>query len=226
MVLSLRQIAVFILERPGLFHRFSFLCTLFFGFDQSTLVSEIMPPLHQLQAYEMTEGDIEKRGEVKCVESDITTITPSSDPSDQHDIPHPPVLKDYLAKWNAKVEGLAGLEARGIKRVLPEEKHECGRREYLHMFGLWFGINFVVMSIITGLLGPLVYQLGWVDCVCIIIFANALSCCAPGYISTFGPQSGNRTMVGARVGHIPHSHWSSCGSLGFLRRLHRALKDR
>ena len=185
-----------------------------------------MLPLHQLDAHEMTQYDIEKRGEVICVESDITTSTPSSDSSHQHDIPPTPVLKGPLAKWNAKVEGLAGLEARGIKRVLPEEKHECGRRGYLHMFGLWFGINLVVMSIITGLLGPLVYQLGWVDSVCISIFANALSSCAPGFISTFGPQSGNRTMVGARVGHMPLTRWSFCGSLGFLRRFHRALKYR
>ena len=185
-----------------------------------------MIPLHQLDAHEMTEYDIEKRGEVSCVESDITASTPSSDSSHQHDIPPTPVLKGRLAKWNAKVESLAGLEARGIKRVLPEEKHECGRRGYLHMFGLWFGINLVVMSIITGLLGPLVYQLGWVDCVCIFIFANALSSCAPAFISTFGPQSGNRTMVGARVGHMPHTCWSFCRSLGFLRRFHRALKYR
>ena len=153
-------------------------------------------------AHEMTEGDIEKRGEeVKCMESDISTTTPPFDSSSQHELPLPPVLGGHLAKWNAKVERLAGLEARGIRRVLPEEKQECGRRGYLHMFELWFGINLVVMSVITGLLGPLVYQLGWVDCVCIIIFANALSCSAVGFISTFGPQSGNRTMVGgARVG--------------------------
>ena len=170
-----------------------------------------MIPLHQLYAHEMTGVDVEKGGEVRCVESDITTITPSSDSSDQHDIPHPPVLKGRLAKWNAKVESLAGLEARGIKRVLPEEKHECGWRGYLHMFGLWFGINLVVMSIITGFLGPLVYQLGWVDSVCICIFANALSSCAPGFMSTFGPQSGNRTMVGAHIGHMPHTRSSLCG---------------
>ena len=168
-----------------------------------------MTPLHHLDAHEMTIGDIEKRGEVRCVESDITTSTPSSDSSQQHDIPLPPILKGRLARWNAKVESLAGLEARGIKRVLPGEKQKCGRRGYLHMFELWFGINFVVMSIITGLLGPLVYQLGWVDSVCIVIFANALSSCAPGFMSTFGPQSGNRTMV-----------------LGFLQRFHRALKHR
>ena len=155
-----------------------------------------MTPLHHLDVHEMTEHDIEKQGEAKYEESDITSNSPSSDPSYQHDIPPTPVLKGRLAQWNARVESLAGLEARGIKRVLPEEKkHECGRRGYLHMFGLWFGINLVVMSIITGFLGPLVYQLGWVDCVCIVIFANALTCCGPAYISTFGPQSGNRTMV-------------------------------
>ena len=175
-----------------------------------------MIPLHHRDAHDMTGGDIEKQGEVKCVESDITANSPSSDPSYQYDIPIAPVLKGRLAKWNAKVESLAGLEARGIKRVLPEEKHECGRRGYLHMFELWFGINLVVMSIITGLMGPLVYQLGWVDSVCIVIFANALSCCAPGFMSTFGPQSGNRTMVGARMGHILTPVGASTDLLAFF----------
>lgn len=167
-------------------------------------ILEIMTPLHELDAHNMTESDIEKQGEVRCVESDTTTNTPPSRSSSQHDIPPPPVLKGHLAKWNAKVESLIGLETRGIKRVLPEERTGCGRREYLHMFELWFGLNMVpALSLITGLLGPLVYQLGWVDCVCISIFANALSSCAPAFISTFGPQSGNRTMVGARVGQMP-----------------------
>lgn len=63
---------------------------------------------------------------------------------------------------------------------------------------LWFSINLVANNIIAGLLGPLVFQLGWVDSVCIVIFAIALSSCGAAYTSTFGPESGNRTMVRAR----------------------------
>lgn len=81
------------------------------------------------------------------------------------------------------------------------------------MLVLWFGINLGVINIITGFLGPLVFQLGWVDCVCIVIFANALSACAPAYMSTFGPESGNRTMVGVLVACIPQINCIPSGSL-------------
>ena len=168
-------------------------------------------------AQQMPETDVEKWGEAKVAEINFTantggegfshaTNTSSLNSSNQHDIPPTPVLlKGKLAQWNAKVEGLAGLEARGITRVLPEEKHGGGTHDYLQMFALWFSMNLVASSILTGLLGPLVFQLGWVDCVCIVIFANALSSCGASYTSTFGPQSGNRTMVRVRAECTPQT---------------------
>lgn len=114
-----------------------------------------------------------------------------------------PGFKTRLSQWNARIEGLAGLERRGIKRVLPEDKHSLGCKGYLQMFTLWFGMNLVASNLVTGLLGPLVFNLGWTDCVCCVIFANALSSCGASYTSTFGPQSGNRTMVRERPSHSP-----------------------
>lgn len=147
------------------------------------------PPSTQL----FPENDVEKQGELKATEINVASkIDGKSSPND---IPPTRLLKDKLASWNAKVEGLAGFEARGITRVLPEEKHDGGQRGYFQMFALWFSINMVVINVITALLGPLVFELGWVDCVCIVIFADALATCGPAYISTFGPESGNRTMV-------------------------------
>lgn len=173
----------------------------------------------------MSQNDVEKWGELKSTEINVTTNTGSDslpdanntsssfDSSNQHDIPPNPLLfKGKLAKWNSKVEGLAGLEARGIKRVLPEEKHGGGKYGYLQMLALWFSINLTAASIITGLLGPLVFQLGWVDCVCIVIFANALSSCGASYTSTFGPESGNRTMVCVRAERTLQILWRSHGS--------------
>jgi Permease for cytosine/purines, uracil, thiamine, allantoin len=115
-----------------------------------------------------------------------------------HDSDLSPVLfKGKLGEWNEKVEGLAGLEARGITRVLPEDKHGGGPRGHMQMFLLWFSINLVASSIITGFFGPLVFGLGWTDSICIVIFACALGACGPAYTATFGPESGNRTMVSA-----------------------------
>lgn len=160
-----------------------------------------MNPLNHPGAHQIPENDVEKWGSDAFPD---TANTSSFDSSNHHDIPPTPRLNGRLANWNAKVEALAGLEARGITRVLPEEKHTAGRRGYLQMFALWFSINLVATNIITGLLGPLVFQLGWVDCVCIVIFANALSSCGPSYTSTFGPESGNRTMVRASRMQAPN----------------------
>ncbi|KAL9628768.1 MAG: hypothetical protein Q9164_007151, partial [Protoblastenia rupestris] len=163
-----------------------------------------MDPLnHTGAAHQIPQNDVEKWAESKPTEinvtsdnsPDATNASSSNSYHNQYDIPPEPVLlKGKLAIWNAKVEGFSGLEARGITRVLPEEKHGGGRKGYLQMLALWFSINLVATNIITGLLGPLIFQLGWVDCVCIAIFANALSSCGASYISTFGPESGNRTM--------------------------------
>ena len=151
------------------------------------------------------ENDVEKRGELKSTEINVNTEprsetdvmkTPSIGSSNQHDIaPTPALFKGRLGTWNAKVENLAGLEARGIKRVLPEETQDGGVYGYLQMFLLWFSIDLVATNIITGMLGPLIFYLGWKDSICISIFALALSCCGPSYTATFGPVSGNRTMV-------------------------------
>lgn len=154
-------------------------------------------------AHHIPENDPEKRGELKAGDVKVTTNT-SSDKSptlsslEQHDIAPTPQLKGAFARWNAKVECCAGLEARGITRVLPEEEHNGGIRGYIQMALLWFSINMAATNIITGLLGPLLFQLGWVDSVCIVIFATGLSACGPSYTSTFGPESGNRTMVRLR----------------------------
>lgn len=152
-----------------------------------------MGPLTHPGAHQIPENDVEKRGELK---SSIDIATSGSIASEEHDIPPTPnLLRGRLARWNDKIEGLAGLEARGITRVLPEEKHGGGMLGYFQMFMLWFGIDTAVLNLIVGFLGPLVFNLGWVDCVCIVIFANALSCCGAAYTATLGPQSGNRTMV-------------------------------
>lgn len=163
-----------------------------------------MNPLNHPGVHQIPENDVEKRGEVKATEVNVTTNDGSDTScSDQHDIaPTPVLLKGNLAKWNAKVERLAGLEARGITRVLPEEQHGGGLRGYLQMALLWFSLNMAATNVITGLLGPLVFQLGWVDSVCIVIFATGLSACGPSYTATFGPQSGNRTMVRSQAEHV------------------------
>ena len=152
-----------------------------------------MNPLKHPGSHQLPENDVEKRGDFQ--DSVYATSSGSVTSQEPNISPTPQLLRGRLARWNAKIEGLAGLEARGITRVLPEEKHGGGLMGYFQMFMLWFSIDLVILNGVIGLLGPLVFSLGWVDCVCIVIFANALSCCGPAYMATLSPQSGNRTMV-------------------------------
>lgn len=148
---------------------------------------------HPHSTHQLPKNDVENQGELKA--TGINRASKIDGKTSPDGTPSTHLLIGKLARWNAKVEGLAGLEARGITRVLPEEKHDGVRQGYLQMFALWFSMNLVVPNVTTGLLGPLVFELGWVDCVCIVIFAIAIAACGPAYISTFGPESGNRTMV-------------------------------
>ena len=168
-----------------------------------------MNPFKYLVVNQMPHHDLEKEAESKKSTnvnvtanadgetSPVATNSPSIDGNLHNSAPTLVFFKGKLSEWNEKVEGLAGLEARGITRVLPEEKHGGGPRGHMQMFLLWFSINLVANNIITGFFGPLVFGLGWTDSICIVIFASALGSCGPAYTATFGPESGNRTMVSA-----------------------------
>ena len=155
-----------------------------------------MHPLQHSGVYQVPENDVEKgTGSKHSFDATMSERDTVGDPTASTVPPTPVLIKGRLAKWNARVERLSGLEARGITRVLPEEKHDLKTMGYVQMFSLWFGMNIVVANIVVGLLGPLLFQLGWRDSVCIVIFANALSSAAPSYLATFSAESGNRTMV-------------------------------
>lgn len=178
-----------------------------------------MNPLRHPGVRHTPKYDVEKQSQSaeKTVPNVTTSPAPASAPSlessGQHDVsPNPVPFTGMLAAWNSKVEALAGLEARGITRVLHEEKHEGGLQGHIQMFLLWFSINLCANNIITGLFGPLVFGLGWKDSICVMIFACALGSCGPAYTSTLGPESGNRTMVSPR-GEAPVSFLMQFGQL-------------
>jgi hypothetical protein len=126
------------------------------------------------------------------LEKNIGTIDVTSGESDGT-IPVP----STLSKWNTRIENLAGLEARGIQRVMPNERHDASAMGYMQMLLLWFSANISVNNLAVGLLGPLVFELGFVDCAVCTIFGVILGSLSTAYMSIWGAQSGNRTMVGA-----------------------------
>lgn len=87
------------------------------------------------------------------------------------------------------------LEARGIQRVTPEERHSMG---FTQIGLLWFSINLAANNITLGMLGPAVYYLSFTDCALLAVFGMLVGCLPVAYIATFGPQSGHRSMVIAR----------------------------
>ena len=100
-----------------------------------------------------------------------------------------------------------GREARGIERV-PEELRAANITfsNYLQMAVIWFSANASAKVMALGLLGPLAFQLGFVDSVLTCLFGSLTGALGAGYISTFGPVSGNRTLV---VGRYTIGWWPS-----------------
>lgn len=106
-----------------------------------------------------------------------------------------PTPAGRLARLNNKIESLAGLEARGITRVLPEERHATSLAGYIQMALLWLSANVTANNLAVGLLGPLVFELGFVDSSLCAVFGSFVGCLAMSYMGIWGAQSGNRTMV-------------------------------
>ena len=122
------------------------------------------------------------------VSTDGFTITGDHIPLSVH-------LTKVITKWNHWIESLHGLEARGITRVLPEERKVPSRWDYVQISVLWFSANITANNLAAGLLGPLLFELGFLDSALIITFACLVGSLGPAYMSIWGAQSGNRTMV-------------------------------
>ncbi|KAF2119674.1 purine-cytosine permease FCY21 [Lophiotrema nucula] len=114
---------------------------------------------------------------------------------------NPPTFGGKLQLQWKKVEGRLvayNLEARGIQRVEADERHDLRSLGYAQIAILWVSFNLAANNITLGMLGPAVFYLGFLDsCLC-AVFGMLVGCLPVAYIATFGPQSGNRTMIFAR----------------------------
>lgn len=123
-----------------------------------------------------------------------------------------------LARWNAWIENLAGFEARGIVRVPPEERQQGSILGYAQMAMLYFSMNVTANNLAIGLLGPLVFNLGFFDSAMMATFGCLLGSAPTAYMSIWGPRSGNRTMVCCGLfnafSHSSESYTSHCACEG------------
>lgn len=90
------------------------------------------------------------------------------------------------------------LEARGVQRVEPLETNPLSWKVYLQAFSLWMSINLAAVNMTLGMLAPTVFLLSFKDAAFCAVFGSLLGSCAVAYIATWGPVSGNRTMIFAR----------------------------
>lgn len=103
-----------------------------------------------------------------------------------------------LQRFVNRLEALAGVEARGIQRVPEELKSgKATFADYFQVFLVWFSADLTANNIALGLLAP-VYNLGLTDAMLVGTFGSLTGSAITGYISSFGPISGNRTLVVAR----------------------------
>ena len=134
------------------------------------------------------------------IEKAIPNLAPHIDPPSPVDSEHARQAngaKGYLKSFERTLIKY-NLEARGIERVLPLDRHDLRQLGYTQIAVLWFSINLAANNITLGMLGPAVYYLSFLDsCLC-AVFGMLVGCLPAAYIATFGPRSGNRAMVFAR----------------------------
>lgn len=100
-----------------------------------------------------------------------------------------------FARLNAYLDSTGFFEERGVERVPLHERHALKASDYMQMTLLWFSTNITANNMAVGMLGPLDYSLGFVDAALCATFGALLGAAGVAYMATFGPASGNRTMV-------------------------------
>jgi len=119
-------------------------------------------------------------------------------------------------QWTNKVEHMFGMEARGIRRVKSSEQTPKTTLSFIQIAILWFSINTASQNIMIATVGREIYGLGFVDSVLCSILGAVVGCISVAYTATWGPISGNRTLVsfifllgigrGLRVGNLQKLH--------------------
>jgi hypothetical protein len=124
----------------------------------------------------------------KPLESDL-----EYDPAvDVQELPH---SSNVVLQLTKRIERFLGLEARGIHRVKKNEQTPKTTLRWIHIVVLWFSINTASQNIILASIGQGVYGLGFLDATLCSVFGGILGSIPVAYTATWGPWSGNRTMV-------------------------------
>lgn len=106
-------------------------------------------------------------------------------------------LGDYMHRLERQLIEY-NIEARGIQRVAEEDRHALTWVSCLQVFLLWLSVNLAANNITLGMLGPGVYSLSFRDAALCSTLGALVGSTASAWSATWGPVSGNRTLVGIR----------------------------
>ncbi|KAL8989044.1 MAG: hypothetical protein Q9169_008450, partial [Polycauliona sp. 2 TL-2023] len=147
-----------------------------------------------------TSGDPEK-GPTDVHPKDLARKDSSDPPSDLDPDHHDGVPQSRFATYTKGFERTLikyNIEARGVRRVLPHESHPLTWRSYLQPFFLWSSVNLAAQNVTLGMLAPTIFALSFRDASLCAFFGSLIGATGVAYIGTFGPISGNRTLIFAR----------------------------
>lgn len=109
--------------------------------------------------------------------------------------PSPKQTNNVFDRFNARLASLNLFESRGIERVPEDHRQVMTAADYMQMSLLWFSTNLTANNMAIGMLGPTSYSLSFVDSALCATFGALLGAAGVAYMGTFGPVSGNRTLV-------------------------------
>ncbi|KAH8900737.1 hypothetical protein GQ53DRAFT_632575 [Thozetella sp. PMI_491] len=101
---------------------------------------------------------------------------------------------EKLGYWARKLDSY-GVEARGIERVLPEERR---KQNWLALSLIWAAGGMNLSSFSVGVYGVLFYNLTLGQTLGIVWGVSALGSLCSAYMATFGKRNGLRALVNSR----------------------------
>ncbi len=130
------------------------------------------------------QNDIAPRG--------VVPVAPDHDAASLHESTLSDSKLSLLAR---RLERLTGIEARGIHRVTEQEKTTKTTLSFMQIVLLWLSINTAAQNITLASIGQGVYGLGFTDAALCSVFGGIVGSIPAAYTATWGPISGNRTLV-------------------------------
>ena len=147
--------------------------------------------------------DVEK-GHLATPEGAIAPNGPIPADLDQNDTStdESTLSETKLSLLARRLEKLTGIEARGIHRVKEHGKTAKTTLSFIQIILLWLSINTAAQNITLASIGQSVYGLGFLDAALCSVFGGIVGSIPAAYTATWGPVSGNRTLVCRAINHI------------------------